>query len=143
MIIFVPWLPWNASAITFWPWIFVHRDLEDLPAARACILTHERVHYESQARWAYWGATPGLSAVFLWHMYWPDVMPVAGWAACFVLSAAAGLLSWHLLYLAALPVGWNPFRWAQESAALKAQNVSDWRIREILRGAPYFLWWMR
>jgi len=53
-----------------------------------------------------------------------------------------GLLAWWLVYLLFLPVGWNPFRYRWEVAAMKAEGRTDEEIAKALKAAPYYLWWM-
>jgi hypothetical protein len=54
-----------------------------------------------------------------------------------------GLLAWYLLYLLALPVGWNPFRYKWEYEAYKeGSKYSDETIKKIMKQRPYYLWWM-
>lgn len=53
-----------------------------------------------------------------------------------------GLLAWYALYLLALPVGYNPWRYRWESEAFKAQGyVNDDEVHTMLQEAPYYLWW--
>ena len=54
-----------------------------------------------------------------------------------------GLIAWFLLYLLALPVGWNPFRKKWETEAYqKGQGYPVEVINNKLKQAPYYLWWM-
>lgn len=59
----------------------------------------------------------------------------------FVWGLGVGLLVWHLLYLLALPVGWNPWRAKWEREAYRANGFSDETISRMLRKPPYYLWW--
>ena len=52
-----------------------------------------------------------------------------------------GLIIWHLLYLLALPFGWNPWRARWERAAYRANGYTDATISKMLREPPYYLWW--
>lgn len=53
-----------------------------------------------------------------------------------------GLLAWYLIYLLCLPVGWNYFRYKWEEEAYKAEGFNDITIHNIMKQAPYYLWWM-
>jgi hypothetical protein len=59
----------------------------------------------------------------------------------FIYGLGVGLLVWWLLYLLALPVGWNPMRSHAERRAMRAEGRRDDEIRWALRKAPYYLWW--
>lgn len=51
-----------------------------------------------------------------------------------------GLLAWWFLYMLVLPVGWNPWRKQWETEAFLAEGFKPERIKEILKGMPYWLW---
>jgi hypothetical protein len=60
----------------------------------------------------------------------------------FIYGFGVGLLLWYLLYLFALPVGFNPWRYKWEADALRAQGYErDGEIRWMLQGPPWYLWW--
>jgi len=59
-----------------------------------------------------------------------------------IYGLGVGLLVWHLLYLLALPVGWNPWRRRWETEAYRANGIGEDRIKAILRARPYYLWWL-
>ncbi len=60
-----------------------------------------------------------------------------------IYGLGVGLLVWYLLYLLALPVGWNPWRRKWETEALVAEGGNlHCDVAEILRRPPYYLWWM-
>ena len=63
----------GASAITFYPWIFIYPYL--LPAQRVLILRHEQVHLAQQRRWTLYGLGIGL---LMWHFLYLFCLPV-GW----------------------------------------------------------------
>ena len=50
-----------------------------------------------------------------------------------------GLLAWWVLYLAALPMWWNPLRRSAETEAYRAQGFTDSQINTWLTQAPYWL----
>jgi hypothetical protein len=50
-----------------------------------------------------------------------------------------GLLAWWVLYLAALPMWWNPLRRSAETEAYRAQGFTDAQINTWLTQAPYWL----
>ena len=59
-----------------------------------------------------------------------------------IYGLGVGLIVWYLLYLLALPVGWNPFRYRWEYEAYKeGSKWTDEGIRDTLKEAPYYLWW--
>ena len=52
-----------------------------------------------------------------------------------------GVALWLGLYLLALPIGYNPFRWKWEYEAYsKGQEYKDTIIKKILKNS-YLLWW--
>lgn len=54
-----------------------------------------------------------------------------------------GLIAWYMLYLLALPVGWNPFRYKWEMEAYTEGSLySVETTKKILKQPPYYLWWM-
>jgi hypothetical protein len=59
----------------------------------------------------------------------------------FIYGLGVGLIVWWLLYLLALPVGWNWWRARWEREAYRAEGRSDDAIDEVLREPPYYLWW--
>lgn len=126
----------NASAFTVCPVIFLD------PACRnRMILEHERVHLRQQFLFGIVGAMLGM---LIWiALGWP-LQPMS-----FVLVAlglvegwVCGQLLWRGLYLLALPVGWNPFRYRWEMEAYRTEVLDDVHIKRILKQAPYYLWWM-
>jgi hypothetical protein len=59
----------------------------------------------------------------------------------FKYGLGVGLLVWHLLYLFALPVLWNPFRRKWEREAYAAEGINEEEADKRLRGWPYLLRW--
>lgn len=61
-----------------------------------------------------------------------------------IYGLGVGLIAWFLLYLLALPVGWNPFRRKWETEAYKTNPyLTDEMIKEVLKLPPYYLWWIK
>ena len=56
-------------------------------------------------------------------------------------GVGVGLLVWFALYLLALPVGWNPWRYRWEREAYRANGFTDEEIAAMMREPPYYLWW--
>lgn len=53
-----------------------------------------------------------------------------------------GVLFWLFLYLAVLPLGWNPWRWRWEwEAYVDGNGRPEWSVRRTLQEG-YLLWWM-
>jgi len=99
----------KATAITIYPWIFVHSRVR----RNVLVLWHEEEHWLSQRAW--------------YQKAW-----------------IFGLAAWYFLYLFCLPVGWNKFRQKEEMGAYKrGQGYSEKTIKNILKKAPYYLWWMK
>lgn len=82
------------------------------PDAPDRTVAHEDVHIRQQARWWSW-------------------------------AGPIGVLAWGIIYVLALPVGWNPHRRRTETEAFRdGSGIQDPdRIHEILKHAPYWLWW--
>jgi len=130
----------GASAMAIWPFILIDPDLTVMQ--RHDMLVHEGVHLRQQL-WV--TALCSAVGVGVWIFIAMDstalVIVGAGlWGA--LDGWFLGVLLWRALYLCFLPVGWNPLRWRWEMAAYRKQGLRVERIREILRGKPYFLWWM-
>jgi hypothetical protein len=101
---------------------------------------------------AKWVGLFGASAITAWPFVFVDGEPSESimvhervhlaqqrrWA---IYGLGVGLLAWHLLYLLALPAGWNPWRKRWETEAYRANGIGEDRIKAILRARPYYLWW--
>jgi len=130
----------GAGAVTVGPVVFIDPRIQG--TSRRRIVMHEGVHVRQQMRWA--TALAVLSGAAFAAMSWGapvQQMAAAGaWGA--LEGAFLGLFLWRAVYLLALPVGWNPWRWKWEAEAYRKTGVSEKRIRGILRGPLYKLWWM-
>ena len=58
-----------------------------------------------------------------------------------IYGLGVGLLAWFFLYELVLPVGWNPWRRKWETEAYIAQGVDLETINNMMKQAPYYLWW--
>lgn len=134
----------RASAITICPIILVDPDLHG--AARKRTLVHEWVHWRQQLLF---GAVGALGGAVVWlALSWPPQPEMALTVGLGAIEGwVAGQLLWRWLYLVGvplgLPIGWNPWRMHWETEAFRAQGLDDTEIRQILRGPPYYLWWVR
>lgn len=125
----------RAAAITVFPFVFVHPELGG--AALQRVVKHEKVHMRQQAPWSIAGLAISVLAAVLnatvLHIH-------LGWLTALY---AVPPLSWFLLYLLALPVGWNPFRRRWEAQAMReADGLDEDEILRRLRRPPYYLWWI-
>lgn len=129
MIVKTRLLPPGACAFTFWPIIFVHPDVAEVPR----VLLHEGTHLEQQRRWVVPGLLGAIASVvagvLLGHPWWVVT----------IISVVVGL-PWYSLYLLALPIGYNPCRKKWETEAMLAEGRTLEEIAQALKRAPYYLW---
>ncbi len=126
----------HVAAITICPIIVIDSNIKG--ATRKNLLVHEWVHWWQQ----FWFGCIGIMVgVCVWIIFsWP---PQPAWTVTLIIGViegwVAGQLLWRLLYLLCLPRWYNPFRRRWETAAFRAQGLSDGEIKKILAGAPYHL----
>jgi len=126
------WLPWiGAAAVTVWPFVLLARG--EMMTARRRV--HEGTHWDQQCFLVCCGLLVGGLVTFFDGCGW--------WL---VAGAPAGIALYAWLYIVGipfgLPIGWNPFREWAERLAFRAEGVPDPMINEVLRRAPYRLWWI-
>ncbi len=130
----------KATGVTICPFIFIATDLT--AAGRKRVLVHEWVHWWQQFVFGVVGALIGIATwmVLSWPLQ-PESILVFGLGA--IEGWVAGQLLWRWLYLVGFPFGlpfwYNWFRRRWETAAYRANGLSDSRIDEILQEPPYYL----
>jgi len=105
----------------------------DLPLGIAALTVHDRV-LVSWSTWRSWTAEE--MAALLLHEG-KHVEQIARWHAR---AWWLGDVAWWLVYLFCLPAGWNPCRRRWETEAYVAEGFTADEARDILRGAPHWLW---
>ena len=130
----VRWL--RASAVTVCPFVFVDPDIHG--PFRANTIKHECIHWRQQLWFGVIGAIIGI-AIWVLLSWPPQPMTVATMGIGAIEGWVVGQLLWRALYLLCLPVWYNPFRRFWETAAFRAEGLSDDAIERILKDPPYYL----